>query len=407
MAGAGSVVFAITARDAASAAIGKVNKSLGGLGKAGQLASAGLGIAASAGAALATIGIAAAKAAMDDERDTLRLNAALKSRGLLSADLTQKINDQIAAAAELGFTDDQVRAGIEVGSRFFKKQSDILKVNAVAQNIAAVTGQDLAEVISAIGKGARGQTRGLTSLGISVKKGAKLQDILTAATAKYGGAAAEIAGSTSGKFAAMQIKLNEAFESLGYQLLPIVNQAFDFFSKEVMPRVQTVMSALGPVITGIAAYFTDVLAPAATKMYKDHIEPLIKSVSDLAVALWDNGNGPLAIALSAIGGAAEVLNGILGLVLDTIKLIVDAVTTALTLLGKLGDQSRANATKPQAPTSTTAQGGYAAGAYAGAMGGSGGSGYLYNNVSLTIGTQKQDELVSGSLRRLGSPVRNP
>lgn len=261
MAGAASVQFVIAAKDAASRAIANINKSLTKMGGVAKQAAVGIGAASAAAGVLAAVGLAAAKAAADDERDTLRLNAALKARGILTEDLSAAIAQQTSELAALGVTDDQVRAGIEVGSRFFKDQATILKANAVAADIAAVTGTDLAEVISTLGKGAKGQTRGLKALGIEVAKGATIQDILTAATLKYGGVAAEISGSASGKFAAAQIRVSEAFESLGYQILPVVADALDAFTKNVLPVLESALNAIGPVVRDIVRALFSALLP--------------------------------------------------------------------------------------------------------------------------------------------------
>jgi hypothetical protein len=233
VASTGGIVFALTARDLASKAVGKVNNSLGKLGTAGKLAAVGIGFASAATAALGKIALDAVQAAAQDERQAILLNAALKQRGLFTEDLNDKIKEQILSMGALGIADDQVRAGLEVGSRFFTDQATLLQANAVAADIAAVTGQDLAEVMSTIGKGAMGQTRGLKVLGIQVEKGATIQDILTAATTKYGGTAAEIANSTSGKFARSQVRFNETMEELGYRLLPTVNKVMDFLRRTV------------------------------------------------------------------------------------------------------------------------------------------------------------------------------
>ena len=281
MAGKASVNFTIAATDAASGAIGKVNKSLGGLSKAGQGAKIALGAAAAATAALAVIAVAAAVSAAKDERDTIRLNAALKARGLLTDELTKGITDQIKSMATLGFTDDQVRAGIEVGSRFFKDRADILKANATAANIAAVTGMTLEEAMMTLGKATKGQTRGLKALGIEVKKGATAQDILTAANAKYAGTAAEIANSTSGKFAAAQIQMNEAFEKLGYRLLPIANKALSFLSEKIIPAIESAFDTLGPIIETISKFFEQTLAPAIGDVANSVGESLTPALKDL------------------------------------------------------------------------------------------------------------------------------
>jgi hypothetical protein len=342
MSGRGSIVFAITARDLASKAIGGINTRLSKMGTAGKIAAVGIGVAATAASALAALGIQAAEAAAKDERDTVRLNSALKARGIFTDDLKSKIDEQTKAMAAYGITDDQVRAGIETGSRFFKKQKDILKANTVAADVAAVTGKSLADVMMIIGKGTQGSTRGLSGLGIEVKKGAKLQDILTAASGKYAGAAKDIANTTSGKFAAAQITMSEMFEKLGYSLLPVANKALDFFSKEILPAVSDAMDKLGPVIETVAGFIFDELIPAIKRLYTKHLQPLIDSVVELATKLWGDGKGPLAIAVALIGVAFKILEGIIGAVMDKITQIIDLINTLLDLMDKFGKLAREN-----------------------------------------------------------------
>jgi len=247
----------ISARDAASGNINKVNKSL----KALQIGFAAVGVAA---AGFARLAVDAVKAAAEDEMSNAKLNAALRVRGFLTDDLAAKINEQTLAMAAYGITDDQVRAGIEVGSRFFKDQATILKANAVAAQIAAATGSDLSSVMEILGKAAQGQTKGLKALGIETtktvkktiykyktdelgnkirvkttkltKEAATIQDILSAASAKYGGIADEVANTTGGKFLSAQVSVNEQLEKFGYLLLPAVETALDVFSETVLPN---------------------------------------------------------------------------------------------------------------------------------------------------------------------------
>jgi hypothetical protein len=228
----------ISARDAASGNINKVNKSL----KALQFGFAAAGVAA---AALAKFAFDAVRAAAEDEMSNARLNAALKARGFLTDDLAAKIKAQTLAMAGLGITDDQVRAGIEVGSRFFADQTTILEANSVAADVAAVTGQSLADVVETIGKASQGQLKGLRALGVQVNKGATAQDILTAISAKYSGIADEIANTTGGKFLSAQISINEKMEEFGYLLLPAVNAALDFMTTTVIPGVISVLDNMG------------------------------------------------------------------------------------------------------------------------------------------------------------------
>jgi phage-related protein len=265
--------------------------------------------------------------------------------------LGPKVDEQIKAMQRLGITDDEVRDGLEVGSRFFKNQNNLLKANAVAANISAATGKPLAAVMLALGKGAQGSTRGLASLGIEVEKGAKLQDILTAANEKYKGVADEIANSTAGKFAAAQIDLNEKFEEFGAKFLPAVNEALGFFTNEILPMVTPALDTLGDIIFGVAEAFAgkDGIAESIGKVVGpilDDLKPafedvvgavdgVFKSVGDLIGALWGDGEGALAFAFKALGLAIEAAFAIAKPFFDALKWLIDNITAVVNALNKV------------------------------------------------------------------------
>lgn len=335
-----SANFVIAAKDAATAPMGRIGKAMGSLRSAAGTAFKAIGAAAlAAGAALAAFAANAVMAAAEDEKQTIRLNAALKARGYEMDQLSPKIEEQIKAMARLGFTDDQVRSGLEVGSRFFKNQNNLLSANAVAANIAAATGKDLSTVMLAIGRGAQGSTRGLASLGIEVEKGAKLKDILRAADEKYLGVAEEIANSTSGKFAAAQITLNEKFEEFGAKFLPAVNEALTFFTDTILPMVTPALDTLGDIIFKIGNAFAGKggVADSVGKVVGPLLEGLMPAlesiggafgglfdaVGRLIGALWGDGNGALANVLKIVGGLFTGLLTLMKPVVDLFAWIID------------------------------------------------------------------------------------
>ena len=302
--------FVIKAQDAATGPMGKIGGAMGKLRSTAGAAFKAIGAAAlAAGAALVAFAANAVMAAAEDEKQTIRLNAALKARGYEMDALTPKIEEQIKSMARLGFTDDQVRAGLEVGSRFFKNQERLLQANAVAANIAAATGKDLSTVMMAIGRGAQGSTRGLMALGIEVEKGAKLKDILRAADEKYLGVAEEVANSTSGKFAAAQIRFNEAIETFGSKLLPVVNEALAFLTETALPAFEDLMSQLGPIVSDLV---------------DNYVAPLVNSVAEL-FALFDTGDDSINLLTIALTP--------LKLALEAIKFVIDAIVAGLKIIG--------------------------------------------------------------------------
>jgi len=395
VASTGGIVFALTARDLASKAIGKVNNSLGKLGAAGKLAAVGIGFASAATAALGKIALDAVQAAAQDERSTILLNAALKQRGFNVLELTGRIDEQINAMARLGIEDDQVRAGLEIGSRFFKDQELLLRANAVAAQISAATGKDLSEVMITLGKASQGQGKGLKELGIATEKTVKktvyktkkdelghkitvrttkaikqqvsIQDILTAATAKYGGIADELANSTSGRFAAAQIQFSEAMEKLGYDLLPAVNKFLTFIVKDALPVFRKIISQIGPVITDLI---------------DNAVAPLAESFGALFEVFGgaDGSANLLIIALTP-----------LKIFLQALKIVIDAIVFGL---------ERIFAGQAQLKAAGTTSAGYSPYlAQAVTTMGFQPSASTYNNIY--IGTGKVDTVVTDSINRTG------
>jgi len=381
-----SANFVIKAKDAATGPLGKVGGAMGKLKSAAGTAFKAIGVAAlAAGAAIAAFAFEAIKAAAEDEKATIRLNAALKARGFEMDKLTPKVDEQIAAMARLGFTDDDVRAGLEVGSRFFKNQNNLLKANAVAANISAATGKDLASVMMALGKGAQGSTRGLAALGIEVEKGAKLKDILRLADEKYLGVAEEVANSTSGKFAAAQIRFNEAIEGFGAKLLPMVNEALTLLTEKALPAFEDLMATLGPVLSTLV---------------DDYVRPLVDSFGEL-FSIFSTGEGSINLL--------EIALLPLKALLTSIKVIIDAIVFGLKLIGIGKGSGIALASQKAAEDA-----GYSGGSFVNPMnaGAAPAGGYTssYSTISqvqFSIGTKAQNELAYTVNRNLAKTPTTP
>jgi len=295
-----SANFVIAAKDAATKPLGNVGKAMGRLKSTSVAAFKAIGAAAlvAAGAILAFTADAV-RGAIEDERSTILTNAALKARGFALDELAPKIEEQIKAAQRFGIADDDVRAGLEVGSRFFKSQTKLLKANELAMTISAVTGQDLESVVSAIGKATNGSTRGLAAMIGPIEKGATLSDLYAQGMGKFQGVAEELANSTSGKFAAAQQTFNEKMDVFGAQFLPLVSEAMTFLVEKVFPAFQKVLDDVGPIITDIV---------------DNYIRPLFDSVGEL-FALFDGADfslldlafAPIKITLTALKIAIDAI----------------------------------------------------------------------------------------------------
>lgn len=373
MASTGSIVFAITARDLASKSIGAVNKSLGKMGTAGKLAKIGLSVAAAAATAFAKIVYDSIKAAAAEELEIVRLNAALKQRGFALDSLSPKIQEQIDAFRRFGIVDSDVRKGIEIGSRFFKKQETLLKVNAAAAQIAAATGDDFATIVMAIGKASDGSTRGLAKYLGKIETGASLTDILRIATGKYSGIAEEVANTSAAKFAAVQEELNNSMEELGYRFLPKVNDLLTTFNKNVLPSVEQALGRVGDTIS---------------TLIDNHLTPFLESIDSLVKELGgENG-------LSVLMAGLDLVFKPLQITLDALKLVIDAIVAGIKVIkgyqvaGMMPDGSY-NPYLAQANLSGI------------------GPNPVNVQFDFSLGTAKQDKWVSDALGRIGAgPSRN-
>jgi hypothetical protein len=374
MAGNQTANFVVKAKDQATGPLGKIGTSMGKLRANGVTAFKGIAAASLAAAtALAAFAAGAIKAAMDDERQTILLNAALRQRGFNTEALNKAIREQITAMGALGIADDQVRAGLEIGSRFFKDQATLLKANSIAADIAAVTGADLAEVMMTIGKGAQGQTRGLKALGIEVKKGATIQDILTAASEKYSGIAAEIAGSTSGKLATSQVRFNEAIENLGYKLLPQVNKVLDWLTTTGLPAFEQFIAAVGPVYESFVV---------------DTLGPLFDALGEVGRMLGTDMGTFATIATIA---------------LTPLKILIDSLTAGLNLLAEAGKFFGIGSDKGTGVSGNTMNDRYS---FRTPVSNPYSNGDTTVVTTVNIGTTKVDTVVANSLRRIGTePTR--
>jgi len=365
-----SANFVVKAKDQATGPLGKIGTSLGKLQRTSVSAFKGMAAASAVAAtALFAFTAKAVDSAVKDEQATIRLNAALKARGILTDNLKKKIDEQIVSMGALGITDDQVRAGIEMGSRFFKEQNELLRVNAVAADVAAITGGELVDVITAIAKGQRGQTRGLVALGIEVKKGATLNEIIAAATAKYGGAAEELANSTGGKVLSAQIAFNESMEAFGYKFLPLVQNGLEWVVQTGLPAFEQGLSAL---------------APKLISLVENQVIPLFESFNNLTKAIGFTGG-----AFQLLGTLIDIALAPVIAILEAVRVVIDAITAGIRFItGKSIGTGKSVA--PMTSKFSTA-------GNVGTSFGPPGKTTFVTNVS--IGTTKVDKVVTNSVKK--------
>lgn len=227
-----SLVFDILARD-------KTQKGLSGAKKAAIATFAAIGAAALA------YGVKAVNAAAEDAQASATLAQTLKNTtGARQSDI-DSVEDWIGSLTlATGVADDQLRPALGNLLRATNdtaKSQDLLKI---AMDASAATGKDLETITLAMGRAAQGQTGGLSRLGIATKdaggKALSATEVFKKMADQFGGAQTAKTKTAAGQMQVMQNALDEATESVGYGLLPIVTTLATFLATNLLPPIKSV-----------------------------------------------------------------------------------------------------------------------------------------------------------------------
>ena len=184
------------------------------------------------------------RAAIEDEKAQAQLNQTIKANVKGWDENTAAIEEAIKAGAQLAFTDDEVRAGLNQLIPRTKDIAEANRLNALAMDLARAKNLSLEEAASLVGKAYSGQASALKRAGIAIKNTknstaalAELQNVVAGQADKY-------ASTAEGSMAVLQITIDELVESLGYELLPYLKQFANYLRTDVIPRIDDVTTAL-------------------------------------------------------------------------------------------------------------------------------------------------------------------
>jgi len=215
--------------------------------KKGAVAFAALG--AAAGVMAIKIGVDAVKAAIDDEKSQATLAKTLQNTTKATdaqIKATENYIDKTSRAT--GITDDQLRPSLD---RLVRSTGDVTKaqkLQTLALDIAAGTGKDLAAVSEALGKAYDGNFGALKKLGIPLDENiikTKDFDAATKAMSDTFAGQADIAANTfAGRMSRIKVSVDEAKESLGQALLPVLDKFASFATKTLIPTLEQFIAGL-------------------------------------------------------------------------------------------------------------------------------------------------------------------
>ena len=315
----------------------KVSKTGAAVGKAFAAA------AAAAGAAAIAIGVDAVKAAIEDEQAQVKLATALKNATGATDEQIKAVEANITKMSlASGVADDELRPSLERLTRATGDTDQAQKLLAQAMDISAATGKPLETISNALGKAYEGSTTSLGKLGLGIDaaelKTMSFTEVQGKLTDLFGGAAAANADTYAGKIARMQVGFNEAKETLGTALLPILDKAMSFINDTALPAITAFTDSfsldgegLGSVITDVATAVKDIATPIFNAM-KSNFEKIKKVIDDNKesfTAFWEVVKFIAPKIGAVIGAAVEVIGTIASVVISLIGKIMGAVKPVL------------------------------------------------------------------------------
>ena len=308
------------------------------MGKVGKMVGAAFAAAAAAAGAYAIkIGVEGVKAAIEDEKAQTQLALALENAtGATKAQIAATEQSILQMSLATGVADDELRPAL---GRLVRSTGDTEKAQqllAQALDISAATGKPLETVAAALSKGFDGNTAALGKLGVGLSaaelKTMSFTQVQDKLTELFGGAAARNADTYAGRIARMQVAFNEAKETIGFALLPILEKLMGFINNNALPIINAFSGAfslngngLGGVITTLGNIIVNTFTPIVNGM--------IKAFGYVRDAIGDNLDtfkefGSLIATYVApvigtvLGGALQVAGKIAGGVIDVIAGVV-------------------------------------------------------------------------------------
>jgi hypothetical protein len=207
-------------------------------------------------AAFALVGGAAAafatqsiKNALADEAAQRKLEETIRASTNATAAQTAAVAQYIdKTSIAIGVTDDELRPAL---SRLIRSTNDITEAQDLlnlALDITAATGAPLATVSNALGKAYDGNAASLGRLGLGLDanliKSKDTDAIFKQLTQTFGNFAENEAETTSKKFERLKIAMDEAKESIGAALLPLVERLATYLLTTFVPNMNAFIAGM-------------------------------------------------------------------------------------------------------------------------------------------------------------------
>ena len=267
--------------------------------------------AAAAGAYAIKIGVDGVKAAIEDEQAQVKLAKALENSTGATQDQIKAVEANILKMSlASGIADEQLRPAL---ARLARSTGDVeisQKLLNQALDISIATGKPVETIANALGRAYDGNTVALGKLGIGLSaaelKTMSFTDVQGKLSELFGGAAAANAETFAGRLAILKVTFDEAKESVGARLLPILQQLVTYVVDNIIPAIGRFAKIFEPVTQAIQDNKAELLAFG--QFIVTYIVPVLSKV---------------------LGGAFTVIANIANGVIDTIGFVIRGLNTLI------------------------------------------------------------------------------
>jgi hypothetical protein len=272
-----------------------------------------------AGAAALAFAGDAVKAAAQDQAAQEKLADTIRATTSATAAQVKGVEDYITKTSiAVGVADDELRPAL---SRLVRSTSDVEEAQRLlnlALDLSVATGKPVEAISNALGRAYDGNTLALSRLGLGLDanllKSKDNEAIITSLETTYGRFAEGAAETAAVKFERIRIATDEAKESIGAALLPIVERLMDYVITTVVPNLDSFINAL----TGKGS-LTAAAEDGTAGAYKfgEQVKKVIKTVVSLKDEL---------IIVGGVLASLFVVSKISAAVMATIALIKTIIT---------------------------------------------------------------------------------
>jgi hypothetical protein len=202
-----------------------------------------------AGAAIGAFAVSAVKAAAEDEAAQRKLAETIRNTTAATDAQIAGVEAYITKTSiAIGVTDDQLRPAFSRLVRSTNDVEDAQKLLNLALDLSAATGKPLEAVTNALGRAYDGNTTALGKLGLGIDqadlKGKTFDETFQDLTATFGNFAENESETTAKQMERVKIALDEAKESIGAALLPVVQELTDFLLVYFIPTLEAFIYGL-------------------------------------------------------------------------------------------------------------------------------------------------------------------